>query len=107
MKGARAKRSPKEPACVDCGCTMDCACIGFDAEPCHWASTDPYICSTCDDKRVLRNAATLLRQDAKIIRKSNSHGRTWDAGSEDEQAAYNLRMSTALHVDVILQKAGP
>lgn len=36
----------KEKKCVRCGCTDRNACVR-DGTPCHWASHNPPICSSC------------------------------------------------------------
>jgi hypothetical protein len=94
-----------EPPCIDCGCTMSCACIGFDGEPCHWISTDPHLCSTCLDIRDMKAAARLLRADARMIRESNTNkaGR-WD--SPQEKQAWRDRLDSAKRLDEIRAKAG-
>lgn len=93
--------------CVDCGCTHDRACIGFDGEPCHWASADPPVCSTCADKRDLKAAAHQLRRDARELKASETVSGKWPEDRLHLRDEYRDLRSLASRLDKIRAKAGP
>lgn len=93
--------------CVDCGCTYEHACLGFDGQPCHWASTNPPVCSTCDDKRALKAAVKVLRRNATELQQGETVSGKWPKGREHVRDECRGLRALARRLAEISAKAGP